>query len=74
MMIYSLSLKEIPRAKQKGSPEGSGYIFFVYPDLNHNTDMLNYSSCITLPGISIVGELILCIALSTGQYGKILPR
>ena len=47
--------------------------FIVFPDLRHNTDILNYKSRNDLPGKSILEELILRIALTAGQYGKILP-
>ena len=46
--------------------------FIVYPDSSHNTDILNYNSSTDLPGISILEELILRIASTAGQYGKIL--
>ena len=46
--------------------------FIVFPDLSHNTDILNYKSSIDLPGRSILEELILRIALTAGQFGKIL--
>ena len=45
--------------------------FIVFFDWNHNTDILNYKSSIDLPGRS---RLILCIALTAGQYVKIFPR
>ena len=38
-MKYSLSLREIPRAKPKG-----------FPDFSLNTDILDYSSSIVTPG------------------------
>ena len=31
MMEYCLSLREIPRAKPKGFPKGSGYISLYFP-------------------------------------------
>ena len=62
-MKYSLSPREIPRAKPKGFPEGSG----------HNTDIFNYKYSIDLPGISILEELILRTASTAGLYKKILP-
>ena len=54
---------------------------FFYVDLfspcfymeSPNTDILNYKFSIDLPGRSILEELILRIASTTGQYGKILP-
>ena len=51
-MKYSLSPREIPRAKPKG-----------YPDLSHNTDILNYNCSIDLPGAG--GQL--------GNTGKYCP-
>ena len=47
--------------------------FIVVPNSSHNTDVLNYNSSIDLPGRSILEELILCNAPTSGQYGKILP-
>ena len=65
-MKYSLSLKEIPRAKPEEFP--------VYPDSSHNTDILNYNSSIVLPGRAILEELILRIALAAGAiFSSILP-
>ena len=48
-------------------------IFIVFSDSSNNADIINYNSSIDPPGRSIFEELILRIALSTGQYGKILP-
>ena len=45
----------------------------VFPDSNHKTDILNYISSFDHPGRSVLEELILRIALTAGQYGKILP-
>ena len=47
--------------------------FIVYRDSSHITDILNYKSSIDLPGKSILEKLILRIAFTAGQYGKILP-
>ena len=47
--------------------------FIIFPDLSHNEVILNYKSSIDLPGRSILEELILRIALTAGQHGKILP-
>ena len=58
----------------RGISRGLRLYFIVYPDSIHNTDILNYKSSIDIPGRSILEELILCIASTTGQYGKILPR
>ena len=41
--------------------------------MSHSTDILNYNSSIDLPGRSILEELILHIAPTAGQYGKLLP-
>ena len=49
-MKYSLSPREIPRAKPKEFPKGSGYISSYNPNLSHNTDILNYNSSIDFPG------------------------
>ena len=48
-------------------------IFIVFPDSSNNTHILNFNTSIDLPGRSVLEELILRIALSTGQYGKCLP-
>ena len=68
-------------AKGKGNPEGEAQgisrglrlYFIVHPNLSETTDILNYSSNLDLPGRSILEELILRIASTAGQYGKILP-
>ena len=69
------------KPESAGNPEGKGggisrglrLYFIAFPDWNQNTDILNYKSSIDLPGISVLEELILHIALTAGQYGKILP-
>ena len=71
-MKYSLSPREIPRGKPKGFPEGSGIFCIVFPDSNHSTDILNYKFSIDLLGRSILAEMILRIAWTAGQYGKML--
>ena len=69
---YSLSLRQILKAMTKGFPKGSGYIW-LYPDSTHTTYILNYKSSIDLPRRSILEDLILHIALTAWNYGKILP-
>ena len=71
-MKYSLSLRDIPRAKPKGFSQRLRLYVIVYPDSSHNTDILNYNSSITFPGRSVLKVLILRIAPTAGQYGKIL--
>ena len=71
-MKYILSLGEIPRAKPEGISRGLWLYFIVFPVSNHNIDILNYKSSIDLPGRSILEELIICVALTAGQYRKIL--
>ena len=66
-MKYSLRPREIPRGFSRAQA-----FFIVFPDSSNNADILNYNSIIHLPGRSVLEELILCIAMSTGQYGKIL--
>ena len=61
-MKYSLSLREIPRAKLEGVPEGSDFI------------SLCIQTQIAIQTFSILVELILRIAPTAGQYGKIMPR
>ena len=62
-----------PKGKAQGISLGIRLYFIVFPDSSHITDILNYKSSINLPGISILEELILRIALIAGKYGKILP-
>ena len=71
-MKYSLSPREIPRAKPKGFPEGLCYIssYFLIR-VTIQTFSITKSS-IDLPGRSILEEVILHIASTAGQYGKIL--
>ena len=61
-MKYSLILREILRAKLEGFPEGSDYISLYIPTQG------------TIQTFSILVELILRIAPTDGQYGKIMPR
>ncbi len=65
------------RGKSGGrSPRGfprAQAIFIVFPDSSNNTHILNFNSSIDLPGRSVLEELILRIALSTGQCGNFLP-
>ena len=62
----------IPRANPKRFLEGSGYIFSYIP-----TRVTIQTFSITTPSLTILEtileELILCIAPTAGQYGKILP-
>jgi hypothetical protein len=58
--------------KLQGVFQGLRLFFIVFPDWSNNTDILNYNSSIDLPWISVLEELILRIALTTGQYGKLL--
>ena len=62
-----------PKGKARGISRGLRLYFIVYPYSFHNTDILNYNFSIDLPGRSILEELILRIAPTAGQYGKILP-
>ena len=73
MMKYTLSLREIPRAKPNRFPGGLRLYFIVYPDSSQNTDLLNYNSSTDLPGRSILEELIFSFVPTAGQYRKILP-
>ena len=65
----------------EGNPEGEARVisrglrlyFFVFPDLSQNTEILNFNSNIGLSGRSIMEELILHIARTAGQYGKVSP-
>ena len=66
-MKYSLSTWEIPRVKPEGFPEGLRLYFALYPNLSHNTAIINlysYTSSIVFPGRAILEELILHIALA----------
>ena len=63
-MKYNLNPREIPRAR---------VYFILFSDSSQNTDIFNNKSSIDLPGGSILEELILHIALTAGQYWKILP-
>ena len=87
-MKYSLSPKEMPSAKPEGFLRaqaifclyfalgislGLRLCFIIHPASSHNADILNYNSSIKLPGRSILEELILHIAPTAGQYGKMLP-
>ena len=68
-MKYSLS----PKGNLEGKAGGLRLYFIVFPDLSHNTDILNYNFSIDPPRRSILEELILGIAPKDGHYGIILP-
>ena len=74
-IYYEISLEPEgnPKVKALWISLGLRLYFIVCPDSSHNTDILNCNSSITLPVRSILEEVILRIALSTGQYGNILP-
>ena len=40
-MIGRLCLKEFPRAKPEGTPEGKGVYLTAYPELSPNTDSIS---------------------------------
>ena len=71
-MKYSLSPREIPRAKSEGLPEGSGYIsWYIRLESQYRHSQLQLLHCPSWG--SILEELILLSALTAGQYGKIVP-
>ena len=37
-----LCIKEFPRAKPEGTPEGGGVYLTVYPELSPNTDIISF--------------------------------
>ena len=39
-----LCLKEFPRAKPEGTPEGKGLYLTVYPKSSHNTDIISFNN------------------------------
>ena len=60
--------------KARGISRGVRLYFTVYPDLSHNTEILNYISSIVLAGRAILEELILRSALAAGDiFSSILP-
>ena len=61
-----------PEGEAKGISWGLRLYFTLYPDLSHNTDILNYDSSIVLPGRAILEDLILRIALAAGAIFSIL--
>ena len=71
---YVLPGNRNPEGKARGISRGPRLYFIVFPDLSHNTNIFNYKSSIDLPGRSILEELIIFIAVTAGQYGKILTR
>ena len=74
--IYD-EIKPEPKGNLEGEARGIyrelRLYFIVFPDLSHNTYILSYKSIIDFPGRSILEELILRIAPTTGQYGEIFP-
>ena len=63
-MKYTLRPKEMPRAKPEGFSEGSGHISSYIPT----------RVTIQAFSITILEELILCIALTTGAiFSSVLP-
>ena len=69
-MTYSLSPREIVRAKPEGFPESSGYISSYIPTQTFS---------IKTPAFSFLNinigrvDSALCIAPKADQYGKIMP-
>ena len=58
-----------PEAGTRGISRGLRLYLTVYPDVSHNTDILNfskYTSSIVFPGRAILEELILCIGMAAG--------
>ena len=67
-------MKRNPEGKGQGISLGLRLYFTVYPDLSHNTDILNYNLSIVLPGRAVLEELILRIALAAWAiFSSILP-
>ena len=72
-MKYSLSQREIPREKPQGFPNGSGYISLYIPTpVTIQIFSIKLKQCPFWR--SILKELILHIAPTAGQNGKILPH
>ena len=44
----TLCLKELPRAKPEGTPEGKGLYLTVYPEFSHNTDIISFKQSLGL--------------------------
>ena len=68
-MKYSLSPKDIPRAKAERFSEGSGYISRYIPTqviIQSFSISKSYTSSIVLPGRATLEELILRIGLAAG--------
>ena len=42
LLNIPLRLKEFPRAKPKGTPEGGGVYLTVYPESSPNTDIISF--------------------------------
>ena len=42
MVKYTPPLKEFPRAKPEGTPEGRGVYLTVYPESSPNTDIISF--------------------------------
>ena len=57
----------------QGISRGLKLYFIVYPDLSHNTDILNYNSSIFLPGDQYWKIWFSVFAPTAGQYRKIFP-
>ena len=70
-MKYSLSPREILRAKHKGFPEGSGYISSYIPIQGRQTSSIT-TSALTYLEINI-WRVCSSYYFDSWQYGKILP-
>ena len=54
----ALSLKEFPRAKPEGTPEGKGLYLTVYPESSPNTDTISLADAGSARGCSTITSVI----------------
>ena len=41
-LLYCIRLKEFPRAKPEGTPEGGGVYLTIYPESSPDTDIISF--------------------------------
>ena len=67
-MKYSLSPREIPRAKPEEFPKGSSYISLYF-----RTQFTMQTLSITNPALTFLGGLFSILLLQLGNTGKYFP-
>ena len=71
-MKYSLTQGKYQGQSPRDFPRGSGYISSYFPT-GVTIQTFSIKTAAFPSWLSVLEKLIICIALTAGQYGKILP-